>query len=70
MSEHDDIADQEVNDPEEEDRVRFEKIGHDLIDVEKDLEAHGSSIRKLLADVAKHSLGVTILTDRPPPKKV
>ncbi len=71
MSEHDDMADQEVNkvnDPEEEDRARFEKIAHDLMDVEKELEAHGSSIRKLLANVAKHSLGVTILTDRPPPK--
>jgi hypothetical protein len=43
-----------------EDRALMDKIALDLVETEKELMAHGSSVRQLLANVAKHSLGVII----------
>jgi hypothetical protein len=54
------IADEKDVELSAEDRERFENIANDLLDLEEALEKHGSSVKSLLASVARHTLGVTI----------
>ena len=52
--------------PTAEDRELLDKLHYDLFAVERELIKHGSSVKSLLANVARHSLGVVIVVpDRP-----
>ena len=49
-----------------EDQTLVDKVHYDLFAVERELRKHGSSVKSLLAYMAKHMLGVTLVVpDRP-----
>jgi hypothetical protein len=56
----------EYAEPTKEDRELIDKLHYDLFAVERELVKHGSSVKSLLANVARHSLGVVIVVpDKP-----
>jgi hypothetical protein len=46
------------------------KIETDLIQLEDELQSHGSSIRQLLAGAAKQLLGISVAHHAPTPKEI
>lgn len=66
------VASQEIEDidtPNVEPR-KAEKIFRDLIQMEDELQSHGSSIRQLLAGVAKQLLGISVSHHAPTAKEI
>ena len=47
------------------DQKVMKKLMFDLHDVEIELNKHGSSVRAMLANVAKHSMGVSVAVTTP-----